>query len=60
MCLFNYLTTEIKQRIIMVNKPSNVLKKQLHSPDLKRHTKCMLHGGQYTITRFVHSTVNYT
>jgi hypothetical protein len=45
--LFMDITTEIKQRIIMVNKPSNELKKQLHSLDWKRHTNCMLHKSPY-------------
>jgi hypothetical protein len=39
----NDTNTENKQQTIMVNKTSKGLKKQLHSPVLKRHTKCMLH-----------------
>jgi hypothetical protein len=39
----NDITTEIKQRIIMANKTSYGLKKQLYSPNLKRQIKCMLY-----------------
>jgi hypothetical protein len=39
----NDISTEIKQRIIMANKTSYGLKKQLNSPYLKWQTKCMLY-----------------
>jgi hypothetical protein len=39
----NDFSIEIKQRIIMANKTSYELKKQLNSPHLKRQTKCVLH-----------------
>jgi hypothetical protein len=38
----NYSTTEIKQRIIMANKTSYGLMKQLNAPNLQRQTKCVL------------------
>jgi hypothetical protein len=37
------ITTEIKQRIIMPNKTSHGLKKQLYSLNLKHQTNCMLY-----------------
>ena len=40
---YNDITTEIKQRIIMANKASYGLKKQLYSPNLKSETKCILY-----------------
>jgi hypothetical protein len=39
----NDISTEIKQRIIMANKISCGLKKQLNSPYLKWQTKCVLY-----------------
>jgi hypothetical protein len=39
----NDTSTEIKQRIIMANKTSCGLKKQLNSPYLKWQTKCILY-----------------
>jgi hypothetical protein len=39
----NDISTEIKQRIIMANKASYGLNKQLHSPYFKWQTKCMLY-----------------
>jgi hypothetical protein len=37
-----FLILTLKQRIIMANKISCELKKQLNSPNFKRQTKCML------------------
>jgi hypothetical protein len=39
----NDITTEIKQLIIMADKTSYGLKKQLFSLNLKHHTTCMLY-----------------
>jgi hypothetical protein len=39
----NDITAEIKQQIIMANKTSYGLQKHLHSSNLKRPTKRMLH-----------------
>jgi hypothetical protein len=45
----NDIPAEIKQRIVMDNKTSYGLKKQLYSPNMNRQTKCTLYKTHKTL-----------